>query len=102
MTILEGLNVRDRFVKVYGGDSFEQKKPHPMGIEQILKDTGIAKARALMVGDSRIDVTTGQNARVATCGVTYGLASYTLQDLEPDFLIHRFVDLIQVVNSSAP
>ena len=44
MTILEGLKVRDRFVQIYGGDSFEQKKPHPMGIERILKDTGIAKA----------------------------------------------------------
>ena len=102
ITILEALKVRDRFVQIYGGDSFEQKKPHPMGIEQILKDTGIRKPRALMVGDSRIDVTTGQNARVATCGVTYGLASDTLQGLEPDFLIHRFADLIQVVNSSTP
>ena len=102
LTILEGLKVRDRFVQVYGGDSFEQKKPHPMGIEQILKDTGIPKTRALMVGDSRIDVTTGQNARVATCGVSYGLASDTLLGMEPDFLIHRFADLIQVVNSSVP
>ena len=102
MTILEGLKVRDRFVQIYGGDSFEQKKPHPMGIERILKDTGIAKAQALMVGDSRIDITTGQNAKVATCGVTYGLASDTLRGLEPDFLIHRFADLFQVVNSSVP
>jgi phosphoglycolate phosphatase len=100
ITILDGLKVRDRFVQVYGGDSFEQKKPHPMGIEQILKDTGSAKERALMVGDSRIDVITGQNAMVATCGVTYGLASDTLHGLKPDFLIHRFSDLIQVVNSS--
>jgi phosphoglycolate phosphatase len=100
LRILEGLKVRDRFVQIYGGDSFKQKKPHPMGIEQILKDTGIAKERALMVGDSRIDVTTGENARVATCGVTYGLASDTLQGLRPDFLIHQFSELIQVLNSS--
>ena len=71
-----------------------------MGIEQILKGTGIAKKRALMVGDSRIDITTGQNAMVATCGVTYGLASDTLHGLKPDFLIRRFSDLIHVVNSS--
>ncbi len=51
-----------------------------------------------MVGDSRIDVITGQNARVATCGVTYGLASDTLQGLRPDFLIQRFPELFQVVN----
>ena len=99
-TILEGLQVRDQFVRIYGGDSFEQKKPHPMGIEQILKDTGITKERALMVGDSRIDVTTGQNAGVATCGVTYGLASDTLRGLNPNFLIHQFSKLISVLNTS--
>jgi phosphoglycolate phosphatase len=100
MTILEGLQVRDQFVRIYGGDSFEQKKPHPMGIEQILKDTGVSKERALMVGDSRIDVTTGQNAGVATCGVTYGLASDTLRGLNPNFLIHQFSKLISVLNTS--
>jgi phosphoglycolate phosphatase len=100
LTILEGLQIQDRFVQIYGGDSFEQKKPHPMGIEQILRDTGITRERALMVGDSRIDVLTGQNAQVATCGVTYGLASDTLQGLRPDFLIHQFPELIPVLNTS--
>lgn len=100
ITILEALRVRDRFFRIYGGDSFEQKKPHPMGIEQILKDSGVPKDRALMVGDSRIDVQTGINAGVATCGVTYGLASYTLGEVKPDHLIHHFRDLITVVASS--
>ena len=100
VTILEGLNVRDRFVRIYGGDSFEHKKPHPMGIEQILRETDTARERALMVGDSRIDITTGQNARVATCGVTYGLASDTLHGLRPDFLIHQFSELTHILNSS--
>ena len=100
ITILEALKVRDRFVRIYGGDSFEQKKPHPMGIEQILKDTGVSREHALMVGDSRIDVQTGQNAGVATCGVTYGLASYTLEEVKPDYLIHGFKDLITVIKTS--
>ena len=100
-TILEALKVRDRFFLIYGGDSFEQKKPHPMGIEQILKDTGVPRDCALMVGDSRIDVQTGQNAGVATCGVTYGLASYTLEEVKPDYLIHHFKDLIGVITASS-
>lgn len=85
--ILEGLRVLDRFDVVYGGNSFEQKKPHPMGIEQILQNTQTLRQRALMVGDSYIDIQTGRNAAVATCGVTYGLASDSLTQVEPDFRI---------------
>src|SRR5262245_28759527 len=31
-TILEGLGVKERFAVVYGGNSFEQKKPDPIGV----------------------------------------------------------------------
>jgi phosphoglycolate phosphatase len=38
-TMLEGLGVLHRFAAVYGGNSFERKKPDPVGIFQILSDT---------------------------------------------------------------
>ncbi len=95
--IVEGLGLRGKLPRIYGGNSFEQKKPHPMGIETILKETETSAERALMVGDSRIDVATGRNAGVLTCGVTYGLASDTLIDLRPDYLIDHFEQLRGVV-----
>lgn len=97
LAILQGLQVQNKFAVVYGGNSFEQKKPHAIGIEQILLDTATARQRALMVGDSHIDVQTGRNAGVATCGVTYGLASDTLKDMEPDFLIDDLRQLSRIV-----
>jgi phosphoglycolate phosphatase len=95
--ILQGLQVHDRFAVVYGGNSFDQKKPHPVGIEQILSDTGAAREQTLMVGDSYIDIQTGCNAAVATCGVTYGLASDTLHEPKPDFLIDDLRQLSRIV-----
>jgi len=95
--ILQGLQIQDRFTAVYGGNSFEQKKPHPVGIERILNDTGTARERTVMVGDSYIDIQTGRNAVVATCGVTYGLASDTLHEPKPDFLINDLRELGRVV-----
>jgi phosphoglycolate phosphatase len=95
--ILQGLQIEDRFAVVYGGNSFEQKKPHPVGIQQILSDTGSARERTVMVGDSYIDIQTGRNAAVATCGVTYGLASDTLREPKPDFLINDLRELSRVV-----
>ena len=38
-TMLEGLGISDQFAAVYGGNSFERKKPDPVGIFQILADT---------------------------------------------------------------
>lgn len=95
--ILQGLRILQRFEVIYGGNSFEQKKPHPMGVEQILRDTGTIRERTLMVGDSHIDVRTGRNASVATCGVTYGLASETIKEPEPDFLLEDLRQLSAIV-----
>ena len=97
VAILQGLRVQDNFAVVYGGNSFEQKKPHWRGIEQILLDTQTLRQRALMVGDSHIDIQTGRNAGVATCGVTYGLASDTLNEPAPDFLIDDLRQLTCIV-----
>jgi len=99
--ILQGLQIHDRFAVVYGGNSFEQKKPHPVGIEQILSDTGTARQRTVMVGDSYIDIQTGRNASVATCGVTYGLASDTLHAPKPDFLIDDLRELSHIIFGKA-
>ena len=52
------------FAVVYGGNSFEQKKPDPVGVLQILIDTSTAPEHAWMVGDSAVDVLTGRNAQV--------------------------------------
>jgi len=95
--ILKGLGVQNKFAVVYGGNSFEQKKPDPVGIHRILQDTGISRERALMVGDSWIDIQTGRNAEIVTCGVTYGLASDTLQEAQPDFLIGDMRELLRIV-----
>ena len=53
-----------------------------------------------MVGDSYIDIQTGRNATVATCGVTYGLASDTLHEPKPDFLIDDLRQLSRIVYAS--
>ncbi|HEX6805639.1 MAG TPA: HAD-IA family hydrolase [Terriglobales bacterium] len=85
--IVEGLGLAKFFVRVYGGNSFETKKPDPLGIQTILQETGTLAREAVMVGDSAIDVLTGRNAGLATCGVTYGFQPETLQQVPPDVLV---------------
>ena len=91
--MLDGLGVYKYFAAVYGGNSFDHKKPDPVGVYQILSDTKGSRDRTWMIGDSSVDVLTGRNAGIKTCGVTYGYATETFKDAPPDFLIDRFSEL---------
>jgi phosphoglycolate phosphatase len=85
--IVQALGLGDYFVRIYGGNSFPTKKPDPLGAETILHETGVAPGEALMIGDSSIDVLTGRNAGLWTCGVTYGFAPHTLEEVAPDVVL---------------
>ena len=85
--IVRALGLGDFFVRVYGGNSFTAKKPDPLGVQTILRETGVAAADALMIGDSSIDVLTGRNAGLWTCGVMYGFAPQSLDEVPPDVLV---------------
>ena len=91
--MLDGLGIYKHFAAVYGGNSFDHKKPDPVGIYQILSDTKGQREKTWMIGDSAVDVLTGRNAGITTCGVTYGYATETFKDAPPDFLIDNFSQL---------
>ncbi len=58
-----------------------------LGVRILLQETGVAAEQALMIGDSSVDVLTGRNAGVWTCGVTHGFAPLTLDEVPLDVLI---------------
>ena len=59
------------FTQVFGGDSFERKKPDPLPLHKTCEALGTLAAQTLMVGDSEND---GLAARAAGCPVV--LVSY--------------------------
>jgi phosphoglycolate phosphatase len=91
--IVDALGVAPHFERVYGGNSFEQKKPHPIGIETLLAECDAARDRTMMVGDSGVDIRTARNAEVRACGVTYGFQPESLTAHPPDLLIDRIEQL---------
>ena len=98
--ILRGLGLADYFFRVYGGNSpalAGLKKPDPIGVEAILRETGAAKEQALLVGDSRVDVQTARNAGICACGVTYGLGNDQLHQEPPDLLVDSLTELVALV-----
>ncbi len=87
--IMEGLGIAPLFLRIYGGNSFEHKKPHPIGIDTLRGEANIAAADTWMIGDSHVDIRTAKNAGVRSCGVTWGFQPESLRDPVPDLLIDR-------------
>ncbi len=96
-TLVAGLGIDAHFFQVYGGNSFEQKKPDPIGIETLCKEAGAAAGRTLMIGDSPVDIRTARNAGVRCCGVSWGLQPDSLRLEQPDVLVDRMDQLTRYV-----
>ena len=91
--IVDGLGLAGHFQRVYGGNSFAEKKPHPVGIETLLGELAVGRNHAVMVGDSAVDIRTARNAGVKACGVTFGFQPETFREHPPDLLVDDLGEL---------
>jgi phosphoglycolate phosphatase len=91
--LVSGLGMGEYFFQVYGGNSFEFKKPNPIGARALMAEAGAQPCATVMVGDSSVDILTARNAGIRSCGVTYGLQPETLADPAPDVLVDRMEEL---------
>jgi phosphoglycolate phosphatase len=99
--ILQGLGLADYFRYVYGGNSFEKKKPDPVGVEVLLRDLKAVPNEAMIVGDSDVDVRTARNSGIWACGVSYGLGLKGLRAHPPDVMVDSLVELPNHLNGFA-
>lgn len=91
--ILDGLGIANHFQFVFGGNSFEKKKPDPMGVELLLRNFSAQPAEGMMVGDSDVDVLTARNSGLYSCGVSYGLGFESMKAHPPDLMLDTLADL---------
>ena len=95
--ILEALGLRKYFRAVYGGDSFEKKKPDPAGAQAILKTLGAEPQKAAMVGDSDVDIKTARNTGMLAVAVNYGFGQHDRHAQPADL----YVDSLQEIAALA-
>ncbi|MDP8217403.1 MAG: HAD-IA family hydrolase [Candidatus Theseobacter exili] len=97
--ILEGFKIDDSFQLVYGGDTCPEYKPSPLGVLKIMKETGADPSETLIVGDSDVDILTGKNAGILTCGVKGGRIGneVALAAENPDWLVGSISELIEII-----
>ena len=99
--ILEALGLGRKFRAVYGGNSFETKKPDPLGVNTILRELGAAAPQAVLVGDSEIDVQTARNAGTLAVAVNYGFGVHDRAAHPADVYVDRLTDLVPLLADPA-
>ena len=73
-------------------------KPDPQGLFNILDSLGLDKDEAIFIGDTEVDIKTGENAGVFTIGVTWGFRSYEdIKDLSADVIIDEVKDILEYI-----
>jgi len=101
MKILEGLGIAKYFNRVIGGDSDFPRKPNPSGLIHLMETLRCQPSETLMIGDSVVDIITGQQAETKTCFVTYGYGvngnDPKTVGLDADFVIDQFDALEEIV-----
>jgi phosphoglycolate phosphatase len=98
--ILAGLGLGTSFLQVYGGNSFETKKPDPLGANTLLREADVSAKEAVMVGDSQVDILTARNAGMWSVGVTYGFAPKSLELVAPDVLVDTPAEVAKVLSGT--
>ena len=97
--ILQALGLAGKFCAIYGGNSFETKKPDPLGANTILRELGAPADQAMVVGDSEIDVQTARNAGTVAAVVNYGFGVYDRIAFPADLYLDRLTDLVTFLHS---
>src|SRR5215467_5684715 len=95
--ILGGLGLAKYFKAVYGGNSFETKKPDPLGAKKILEELSASPAEGLMIGDSEVDVQTARNAGTLAAAVNYGFGTHDRAKYPADIYLDRLSDLVEAL-----
>jgi phosphoglycolate phosphatase len=99
--ILEGLKLAKYFRLIYGGNSFETKKPDPLGARTILRELNVPPAESMVVGDSEVDVQTARNTGCVAAAVNFGFGVHDRAANPADVYIDEFRDLIGLIANDA-
>ncbi len=95
--LLGELRLRQRFAALAGRDTFPVCKPHPDHLTGAIRLAGGDPARAIMVGDSAVDISTAKAAGIPIIAVTFGYTDVHVRDLAPDAVIEHYDELIPAI-----
>ena len=82
------------FSLIKGHDLDFPSKPHPYGVNEIIRNAGVELDEAIYIGDSITDIETAENAGVDCIIVKWGYG--TEEDWENDYILEAIDDFSQI------
>lgn len=93
--ILQKFGLENAFAVILCGDTTPERKPSPAGIFEILRQTGVAPEKAVMIGDDTPDVMAARNAGIDCITLLEGFGKCeNLLPLEPRYRVGHIKDLV--------
>ena len=97
--ILEKFGLENSFATYLCGDTTPERKPSPAGIFEILRQTGIAPEKAIMIGDDTPDVLAAKNANIDCITLFEGFGkAENLLPLAPRYTAGHIKDFAEFID----
>lgn len=94
---IEDAGIEKYFDAIISWEDVAEHKPHPEPLLKALDLVGGTPDKAVMIGDSHLDVEAGKNAGTMTIRAGYGFHKENMHDPEPDIIIDNISDLLKIL-----
>ncbi len=91
--VLQILDMERFFTNIWGGDSFPDRKPSPVGLQHFLELHQLQPKEMMMIGDSPADIESALNAGTLSCFIRSGYGTLDGSGIHPDHTISSLAEL---------
>ena len=100
--LLRQLRLEPMFGAIAGRDTFAMCKPDPGHLTGAIERAGGRIERAVMVGDSEVDIATAKAANVPCIAVTFGYTPRPVREFAPDVVIDDYREFMPALARVLP
>ena len=100
--LLRTLGLDWRFAEIAGRDTFDVFKPAPGHLIRTVEMAGGRADRAVMVGDSEVDIATAAAANIPSIAVTFGYTTRPVRELGPGAVIDHYREFMPALAKVLP
>ena len=100
--LLRTLGLDRRFAAIAGRDTFDVFKPAPGHLIRTVEMAGGRADRAVMVGDSEVDIATAAAAGIPSIAVTFGYTTRPVRELGPGAVIDHYREFMPALAKVLP
>ena len=97
--LLRELRMARHFPVVFGAGRMPYNKPDPRHVLDVVNALSGSPARAIMIGDSPVDVAAARAAQIPVIVMSYGYTPVPVHELGADAIAHDFAEIPALISS---